>query len=172
MSQLSLTFKSIIRKQKMTRWLWEIRCVKCCEITNRELLIAIYIKHFLYFLLVLHVRIFNRRYDSESHGAYQQWNNCFKRHSKADNPKFYLHVFCLLYGLDASLDLPLMLLASKLLWCKRSLPLPFLPPAVWLFEAVLCFQSAHHNVSLHITQAFRFFQLCVAVRFMRMLLGL
>lgn len=90
----------------------------------------------------------------------------------ADNPKFYLHVFCLLYGLDASLDLPLMLLASKLLRCKRSLPLPFLPPAVWLFEAVLCFQSAHHNVSLHITQAFRFFQFCVAVRFTRMLLGL
>lgn len=109
---------------------------------------------------MLHVRIFNRRCDSESHGAYQQWNNCFKRHCKADNPKFYLHVFCLLYGLDASLDLPLMLLASKLLQCKRSLPLPFLPPAVWLFEAVLCFQSAHLNVSLHITQAFRFFQLC------------
>lgn len=32
---------------------------------------------------------------------------------KADSPKFYLHGFCLLYGLDASLDLPLMLLASK-----------------------------------------------------------
>lgn len=44
---------------------------------------------------------------------------------KADSPKFYLHVFCLLYGLAASLDLPLMLLASKLLSYKRSLPLPF-----------------------------------------------
>lgn len=143
---------SIIRKQNMTRWLWEIRCVKCCEITNPEPLIAVYIyisiKHVQYFLFMLHMRIFNRRHDSESHGAYQQWNNCFKRHCEADNPKFYLHVFCLLYGLDASLDLPLMLRASKLLCCKRSLPLPFLPPAEWLFEAVLCFQSAHHNACI------------------------
>lgn len=60
---------------------------------------------------------------------------------KANSPKFYLHVFCLLYGLDASLDLPLMLLASKLLRYKRSLPLPFFPLALWVFEAALCFQS-------------------------------
>ena len=58
---------------------------------------------------------------------------------KADSPKFYLHVFCLLNGLEASLDLPLMLLASKLLRYKRSLPLPFFPLAVWLFEAALVF---------------------------------
>jgi len=60
---------------------------------------------------------------------------------KADSPKFYLYIFCLLYGLDASLDLPLMLLASKLPRYKRSLPLSFFPLAVWWFEAALCFQS-------------------------------
>lgn len=60
---------------------------------------------------------------------------------KSDSPKFYLHVFCLLYGFDASLDLPLMLLASKLLRYKRSLPLPFFPLALWVFEAALCFKS-------------------------------
>lgn len=111
--------------------------VKYCKIPST--IDCIYFCHASYVFGLCYVRGFsNRKLDSESSGAYQQWNNCIK----ADSQNFYLHGFCLLYGLDASLDLLLMLLASKLFRYDGSLPLPFFPPAAWLFEAVLCFQSA------------------------------
>lgn len=75
---------SIIKKQDLTIWLWEIKSVKYCEIINPELLITFLyiILYFLCFLFMLCMRIFNRKLDSESNVAYQQWNNWFRRHCK------------------------------------------------------------------------------------------
>lgn len=123
----TITFEYIIcslmpirRKQGIAIWLWCIKSVRHCEITNPAQSIAIHCHVSCVFGLHCTWGFSNRKLDSESSGAYQQWSNCFR----ADSHKFYLHGFCLLCGLDACLDLLVMLLASKLTY-KRSLPLPF-----------------------------------------------